>query len=155
MVLLFGRPLSAMWQMQIGCGAPYDGVDVVFSRQNQSPLDPPLAAIATILSSARFTSLTFITGTLTFSKRFYLETWKLIYVIVPLGHHEIKCLVSVSFIARHGGDRFLLDTVQKMYASFQENSSIIADPKSSKRTISQEESAEIAKEKIPSTNWTF
>ncbi|KAL0743438.1 hypothetical protein Bca4012_084951 [Brassica carinata] len=67
-------------------------------------------------------------------------------VTVPLGHHE-KCPVSVSFIGRHGGDRFLLDTVQTMYASLQENSSVIADPKSAKKTISQEESAEIAKEK--------
>ncbi|KAH0855167.1 hypothetical protein HID58_020436 [Brassica napus] len=58
-------------------------------------------------------------------------------VTVPLGHHE-KCPVSVSFLARHGGDRFLLDTVQTI---------IIADPKSSKKTISLEESAEIAKEK--------
>uniref|UniRef100_A0A1J3JFY9 Outer envelope protein 64, chloroplastic n=1 Tax=Noccaea caerulescens TaxID=107243 RepID=A0A1J3JFY9_NOCCA len=67
-------------------------------------------------------------------------------VTVPLGHHE-KCPVSVSFIGKHGGDRFLLDTVQTMYATLQENSSIIADPKSSKKTITQEESAEIAKEK--------
>ncbi|CAH8370302.1 unnamed protein product [Eruca vesicaria subsp. sativa] len=67
-------------------------------------------------------------------------------VTVPLGHHE-KSPVSVSFIARHGGDRFLLDTVQTMYASLQENSSVISDPKSSKKIISQEESAEIAKEK--------
>lgn len=68
-------------------------------------------------------------------------------VTVPLGHHE-KCPVSVSFIGKHGGDRFLLDTVQTMYATLQENSSIIADPKSSKKTITQEESAEIAKEKV-------
>ncbi|KAJ0232494.1 Outer envelope protein 64 [Hirschfeldia incana] len=67
-------------------------------------------------------------------------------VTVPLGQHE-KCPVSVSLIARHGGDRFLLDTVQKMYASLQENSSLIANPKSSTNTISQEESDEIAKEK--------
>ncbi|KAF8105876.1 hypothetical protein N665_0152s0014 [Sinapis alba] len=68
-------------------------------------------------------------------------------VTVPLGQHE-KCPVSVSFIARHGGDRFLLDTVQKMYASLQENSSLIVNPKASSiNTISQEESAEIAKEK--------
>ncbi|KAG2305092.1 hypothetical protein Bca52824_033743 [Brassica carinata] len=67
-------------------------------------------------------------------------------VTVPIGQHE-KCPVSVSFIARHGGDRFLLDTVQKMYASLQENSSLIVNPKSSINTISQEESAEIAKEK--------
>ncbi|XP_010506209.1 PREDICTED: outer envelope protein 64, chloroplastic [Camelina sativa] len=67
-------------------------------------------------------------------------------VTVPLGHHE-KCPVSVSFIARHGGDRFLLDTVQTMYKSLQEYSGIVADPKSSKKTITQEELAEIAKEK--------
>ncbi|CAH8355853.1 unnamed protein product [Eruca vesicaria subsp. sativa] len=67
-------------------------------------------------------------------------------VTVPLGHHE-KCPVSVSFIARHGGDRFLLDTVQTMYTSLQENSSLIVNPKSSINTISQEGSAEIAKEK--------
>ncbi|XP_048637963.1 outer envelope protein 64, chloroplastic isoform X2 [Brassica napus] len=66
-------------------------------------------------------------------------------VTVPLGKHD-KCPVSVSLIARHGGDRFLLDTVQKMYASLQENSSLIVNPKSSSvNTISQEESAEIAK----------
>ncbi|CAN8269139.1 unnamed protein product [Cochlearia groenlandica] len=67
-------------------------------------------------------------------------------VTVPLGLHD-KCPVSVSFIGRLGGDRFLLDTVQTMYASLQEHSAIITDPKSSKHTISQEESAEMAKEK--------
>ncbi|KAG2250391.1 hypothetical protein Bca52824_080527 [Brassica carinata] len=67
-------------------------------------------------------------------------------VTVPLGKHD-KCPVSVSLIARHGGDRFLLDTVQKMYASLQENSTLMVNPKSSINTISQEESAEIAKEK--------
>jgi Asp-tRNA(Asn)/Glu-tRNA(Gln) amidotransferase A subunit family amidase len=67
-------------------------------------------------------------------------------VTVPLGHHE-KCPISVSFIGRHGGDRFLLDTVQTMYPSLQEYSSIVTDPKSSKKAITKEESAEIAKEK--------
>ncbi|XP_010549063.1 PREDICTED: outer envelope protein 64, chloroplastic [Tarenaya hassleriana] len=65
---------------------------------------------------------------------------------VPVGHHE-KCPVSVSFIARHGGDRFLLDTVETMYASMQEQASIVANSKSSRKTMSQEESAEISKEK--------
>jgi Asp-tRNA(Asn)/Glu-tRNA(Gln) amidotransferase A subunit family amidase len=68
-------------------------------------------------------------------------------VTVPLGHHE-KCPISVSFIGRHGGDRFLLDTVQTMYPSLQEYSSIVTDPKSSKKAITKEESAEIAKEKV-------
>ncbi|KAG8097916.1 hypothetical protein GUJ93_ZPchr0013g33919 [Zizania palustris] len=32
-------------------------------------------------------------------------------VALPLGTHD-KCPISVSFIARHGGDQFLLDTIQ-------------------------------------------
>ncbi|KAF5730307.1 putative amidase [Tripterygium wilfordii] len=67
-------------------------------------------------------------------------------VAVPLGYHD-KCPVSVSFIARHGGDRFLLDTVQTMYASLQEQADIISKSKLSSNSVSQEQSAEIAKEK--------
>ncbi|OVA01707.1 Amidase [Macleaya cordata] len=67
-------------------------------------------------------------------------------VSIPLGLHD-KCPVSVSFIARHGGDRFLLDSVQTMYASLQEQADIAAKSSSSSSAMSQEESAEIAKEK--------
>ncbi|CAL5374176.1 unnamed protein product [Camellia sinensis] len=67
-------------------------------------------------------------------------------VTVPLGFYD-KCPVSVSLVARHGGDRFLLDTVQTMYASLQEQADIISESKLSTNAISQETSAEIAKEK--------
>ncbi|KAF8378611.1 hypothetical protein HHK36_029959 [Tetracentron sinense] len=67
-------------------------------------------------------------------------------VSVPLGFHD-KCPVSVSFIARHGGDRFLLDTVQTMYTSLQEQADIAAKSNLPSNAITQEESAEIAKEK--------
>ncbi|KAL5751224.1 hypothetical protein ACOSP7_025827 [Xanthoceras sorbifolium] len=67
-------------------------------------------------------------------------------VTVPLGQHD-KCPISVSFIARHGGDRFLLDSVQSMYASLQEQADIVATSKPSANAVSQEQSAEIAKEK--------
>ncbi|XP_042502519.1 outer envelope protein 64, chloroplastic [Macadamia integrifolia] len=67
-------------------------------------------------------------------------------VSVPLGLHD-KCPVSLSFIARHGGDRFLLDTVETMFASLQEQSDVAAKSKLSGNAVSQEESAEIAKEK--------
>ncbi|KAF5734563.1 Toc64 family protein [Tripterygium wilfordii] len=67
-------------------------------------------------------------------------------VTVPLGYHD-KCPVSVSFVARHGGDSFLLDTVQTLYASLQEQADIISNSKLSSNTVSQEQSAEIAKEK--------
>ncbi|KAB1212287.1 Translocon at the outer membrane of chloroplasts 64 [Morella rubra] len=67
-------------------------------------------------------------------------------VTIPLGLHN-KCPVSVSLIARHGGDRFLLDTVQTMYTSLQEQADIASKTKLSRNAISKEESAEIAKEK--------
>lgn len=67
-------------------------------------------------------------------------------VTVPLGYYD-KCPTSVSFIARHGGDRFLLDTVQNMYASLQEQADIATKTKPSTNTFNQKQSAEIAKEK--------
>ncbi|XP_035546720.1 translocon at the outer membrane of chloroplasts 64-like isoform X1 [Juglans regia] len=67
-------------------------------------------------------------------------------VTIPLGFHN-KCPISVSFIARHGGDRFLLDTVHTMYTSLQEQVDIASKSKVSKNVISKEQSAEIAKEK--------
>ncbi|EEF31906.1 translocon at the outer membrane of chloroplasts 64 [Ricinus communis] len=66
-------------------------------------------------------------------------------VTIPLGLYE-KCPVSVSFIARHGGDRFLMDTVQNMYSSLQEQVDMLAKPKSH-TSDNQERSAEMAKEK--------
>ena len=68
-------------------------------------------------------------------------------VTVPIGKYD-KCPVSVSFIARHGGDRFLLDTVQNMYSSLQEQVDMLAKSKSSLTSDSQERSAEMAKEKV-------
>ena len=65
-----------------------------------------------------------------------------------MGFHD-KNPVSVSFMARHGGDRFLLDTVQSMYASLQEQADIAAKSKSSSHAVDRETSAEIAKEKVP------
>ncbi|XP_023530929.1 uncharacterized protein LOC111793324 [Cucurbita pepo subsp. pepo] len=67
-------------------------------------------------------------------------------VTLPLGFHD-KCPVSVSFLARHGADRFLLDTVQTMYKSLKEEAEAASKAKFSKNAISQEQSAEIAKEK--------
>ncbi|XP_021292215.1 outer envelope protein 64, chloroplastic [Herrania umbratica] len=67
-------------------------------------------------------------------------------VTLPLGYHD-KYPVSVSFIARHGGDRFLLDTVQTMYSSLQEHADTVAKSKSSCNAVNREQSAEVAKEK--------
>ncbi|GAB2270208.1 hypothetical protein Dimus_005115 [Dionaea muscipula] len=68
-------------------------------------------------------------------------------VAVPLGSHD-KAPVSVSLLARHGGDRFLLDTLQAMYPSLQEQSGLASKSKLSRNvTINRELSADIAKEK--------
>ncbi|KAK7398796.1 hypothetical protein VNO78_09969 [Psophocarpus tetragonolobus] len=67
-------------------------------------------------------------------------------VSIPLGFYD-KYPVSVSLIARHGGDRFLLDTLHTMYTTLQEQADIASKSKSSGNIVSKEESAEIAKEK--------
>ncbi|KAE9467064.1 hypothetical protein C3L33_01023, partial [Rhododendron williamsianum] len=72
-------------------------------------------------------------------------------VTVPLGFHG-QNPVSVSLVARHGGDRFLLDTVHTMYASLQEQADIIEKSKLSAKVVSQETSADIAKEKSDETH---
>uniref|UniRef100_A0A7N0V7D3 Amidase domain-containing protein n=1 Tax=Kalanchoe fedtschenkoi TaxID=63787 RepID=A0A7N0V7D3_KALFE len=65
---------------------------------------------------------------------------------IPLGFHD-KCPISVSLVARHFGDRFLLDTVQSMYATLQEQADIAANSKSSNAPVGQENNAELSKEK--------
>ncbi|KAG5030313.1 hypothetical protein JHK87_013827 [Glycine soja] len=67
-------------------------------------------------------------------------------VSIPLGFYD-KYPVSVSLIARHGGDRFLLDTLQTVYTTLQEQADIASKSKSSGNVVSKEQSAEIAKEK--------
>ncbi|XP_044979917.1 outer envelope protein 64, chloroplastic [Hordeum vulgare subsp. vulgare] len=67
-------------------------------------------------------------------------------VTVPIGTHD-KCPISVSFIARHGGDRFLLDTTQAIYATIQEQVEILAKSNASSKEAMNEEAAEAAKEK--------
>lgn len=67
-------------------------------------------------------------------------------VCVPVGFHD-KCPISVSFVARQGGDRFLLDTIQTMYADLQEQAELATKSSASGNALSKETSAEMAKEK--------
>lgn len=67
-------------------------------------------------------------------------------VTIPLGLYE-KSPVSVSLIAKQGGDRFLLDAVQSMYASLQEQVDNAMKSNISSSNLSKEEYAEIAKGK--------
>lgn len=68
-------------------------------------------------------------------------------VAIPIGHYD-KCPVSVSFVAKHGGDRFLLDTVQSIYGTLQEQVAALSKSKASHDTDNREISAELAKEKV-------
>ncbi|WCJ35559.1 Translocon at the outer membrane of chloroplasts 64 [Euphorbia peplus] len=67
-------------------------------------------------------------------------------VTIPLGHYD-KCPVSVSFIARHGRDRFLLDTMKNMYAFLQEQADLFSKPKSSHDTEAQKELVRLRKKR--------
>ncbi|XP_071691232.1 translocon at the outer membrane of chloroplasts 64-like [Rutidosis leptorrhynchoides] len=75
---------------------------------------------------------------------------------VPLGLYE-NYPVSVSFIARHGGDRVLLDTLHTMYASLQKKADEAGKSKSSNDDVTKEASADMAKEKgnnaFKAKNW--
>ncbi|XP_057830710.2 outer envelope protein 64, chloroplastic [Cryptomeria japonica] len=45
-------------------------------------------------------------------------------VSIPVGQYD-KCPLAVSFLARHGGDGFLLDTVRAAYSTLQEQVEIV------------------------------
>ncbi|CAN0902269.1 Translocon at the outer membrane of chloroplasts 64 [Linum grandiflorum] len=67
-------------------------------------------------------------------------------VTIPVGKHD-KSPNSVSLIARHGGDRFLLDTLQSMYASLQEQAEVLLASKQPSNSDNRGASADAAKEK--------
>ncbi|KAF6148734.1 hypothetical protein GIB67_019342 [Kingdonia uniflora] len=67
-------------------------------------------------------------------------------VTVPLGKHE-GCPISVSFIAAHGADKFLLDTVLDMYSSLQEQVSIASNSSALPDINGGMDTSELLKEK--------
>ncbi|CAK9174032.1 unnamed protein product [Ilex paraguariensis] len=67
-------------------------------------------------------------------------------VSIPLGKHD-DCPISVSFIALHGADKFLLDTVLDMYSSLQEQLSILSSSPPLPDTNGNMDASELLKEK--------
>ncbi|KAJ0749930.1 putative amidase [Helianthus annuus] len=67
-------------------------------------------------------------------------------VVIPLGLYE-NYPVSVSLMAKHGGDRFLLDTLKTMHASLLHKLADEAGKSKTSNDVSKEAAAEIAKEK--------
>ncbi|GAA0171201.1 hypothetical protein LIER_25291 [Lithospermum erythrorhizon] len=67
-------------------------------------------------------------------------------VSIPLGKHD-NCPVSVSFIASHGNDKFLLDTLLDMHASLQEEAITVSTLPPSLDTSSNLNAAELLKAK--------
>ncbi|KAL2461781.1 Outer envelope protein 64 [Abeliophyllum distichum] len=67
-------------------------------------------------------------------------------VAIPLGFQD-KCPVSVSLLAGHGSDRFLLDTLHTVYATLQEQLDVATKSKTTNNAVTREASAELAKEK--------
>ncbi|RZC64513.1 hypothetical protein C5167_008207 [Papaver somniferum] len=67
-------------------------------------------------------------------------------VTIPLGMHD-GCPVSVSLIASHGADKFLLDTVLDMYSSLQEQVTIASNSSPLPDTDGDMDTSELLKEK--------
>ncbi|KAK6143708.1 hypothetical protein DH2020_024056 [Rehmannia glutinosa] len=67
-------------------------------------------------------------------------------VTIPFGRHD-DSPISVSFIASHGTDKFLLDTVLDIYPSLQEEISVISSSPPLPYTNGNMDAAELLKEK--------
>ncbi|KAK6945740.1 hypothetical protein RJ641_013284 [Dillenia turbinata] len=67
-------------------------------------------------------------------------------VAVPLGKHN-DTPISVSFIASHGADKFLLDTILDMYSSLQEHVGIVSNSLPLPDTNGNMDTSELLKEK--------
>ncbi|XAR53051.1 Amidase [Bertholletia excelsa] len=67
-------------------------------------------------------------------------------VTIPLGKHD-NCPISISFIAFHGADKFLLDTVLDMYSSLQEQANLISHSLPLPDTNGNMDASELLKEK--------
>ncbi|CAL5377716.1 unnamed protein product [Camellia sinensis] len=67
-------------------------------------------------------------------------------VTIPLGNHD-GCPISVSFIAFHGADKFLLDTVLDMYSSLQKKVSLVSNSPSLPDMNGNMDASELLKEK--------
>ncbi|THG01681.1 hypothetical protein TEA_004409 [Camellia sinensis var. sinensis] len=72
-------------------------------------------------------------------------------VTIPLGNHD-GCPISVSFIAFHGADKFLLDTVLDMYSSLQKQVSLVSNSPSLPDMNGNMDASELLKEKAIATS---
>lgn len=68
-------------------------------------------------------------------------------VSIPLGMHE-SYPISLSFIAAHGADKFLLDTVLDMDSSLQEQISIASNSAPLPDFNGDMDASELLKEKV-------
>lgn len=70
-----------------------------------------------------------------------------IQAAIPLGQHN-ESSVSISLVASHGNDKFLLDSVLDMYSCLQEEASIITSSSPLPDTNCDMDTAELLKEKV-------
>lgn len=74
-----------------------------------------------------------------------------IQAAIPLGQHN-ESSVSISLVASHGNDKFLLDSVLDMYSCLQEEASIITSSSPLPDTSCDMDTAELLKEKVDFSN---
>lgn len=65
-----------------------------------------------------------------------------------MGRHD-GFPISISFVAFHGADKFLLDTVLDMYSSLQEQVGIVSNSLPLPDTNGNMDASELLKEKVP------
>lgn len=68
-------------------------------------------------------------------------------VTIPFGKHD-GCPISVSFLAFHGADKFLLDTVLDTYSSLQEQVILVSHSSPVPDTNGHMDASELLKEKV-------
>jgi hypothetical protein len=62
---------------------------------------------------------------------------------VPVGPHD-KCTILIFLIARHGGDRVLLDPTPAVYVAIQEKVEILLKSHASNKEAMSEKAAEVS-----------
>lgn len=73
---------------------------------------------------------------------------------IPFGEHD-NYPISLSFIASHGTDKFLLDTVLDMYSSLQEEVSIQSSASPLPDANGSIDASELLKEKVLFYSFSF
>ncbi|KAK4405109.1 Outer envelope protein 64, mitochondrial [Sesamum angolense] len=154
MLLLQRHEFKTNHEEWITCVKPKLGVITSTLNLSGETVDDGILVIPTVADPPKLNSKTSIPAQ--FYDRIYVfkhceYVWRLSgnsfsKVAIPFGKLD-DCPFSLSFIASHGNDKFLLDTVLDMYASLQEEVNTISSPSPLPYSNGDMDAAELLKEK--------